>query len=115
MINLSSIDILTKKTLHGTVKISGSKNASIPILCSTLLVKGKVLLKKLPYISDIENVLKILKYLGCRVKRKRNSVLIDTKNSKYKSLDIDMVKRIRGSYYFIPIFLNYRFGGNYNG
>lgn len=103
---MSSIDILTKKTLHGTVKISGSKNASIPILCSTLLVKGKVLLKKLPYISDIENVLKILKYLGCRVKRKRNSVLIDTKNSKYKSLDIDMVKRIRGSYYFIPIFLN---------
>lgn len=99
---------IVKKTvnLKGTVKVSGSKNASIPIICTSIIHKDKITLKNIPRISDVFLIIKILKYLSCKVRFRRNTLTIDSKKIKYKPLSIDECRRLRGSYYLIGPMLN---------
>ncbi|MCM1131708.1 MAG: UDP-N-acetylglucosamine 1-carboxyvinyltransferase [Roseburia sp.] len=91
--------------IKGSVICSGSKNAAIPILCASLLSKGKVMLRNVPRISDIMDICQILRYLDCKVIFKGHTLLIDNTNLKYKPLFLDECKKMRGSYYFIGVFL----------
>jgi len=107
VISLNSIQI-SKRRLNGTVHISGSKNAAIPIICASLLT-SKIKLYNVPNILDIKRLLNILSYLGSKIKRTRKWVYLDNKNVVYKPLIIEECSLIRGSYYLIPIML-YLFG-----
>lgn len=91
--------------LSGRVKISGSKNAAIPLICASLLAKGKVLLRNVPRISDVDNLIRILKQLDCDIKFKGHTMLINNTNLKYKPLLFPECQKIRGSYYLVGIFL----------
>ena len=55
------------KKLQGTVHISGSKNAALPILVATLLTDEKCILHRVPNLRDVRTTLKILQYLGKQV------------------------------------------------
>tara|TARA_B100000029_G_scaffold403468_1_gene403260 strand:- start:1182 stop:2444 length:1263 start_codon:yes stop_codon:yes gene_type:complete len=71
--------------IKGEVKISGSKNASLPILASTLLFDKPVEINNLPKVKDIETMLALLKSLGSRViisKNKRSVKIINDKKNK---------------------------------
>ena len=57
------------KKLEGEVKISGSKNASLPIIASSILNSDITKLYNVPNIHDTQITLKILKLLGCKVKK----------------------------------------------
>ena len=57
------------KKLEGSVKISGSKNAALPIIAATILNAGTTKLYNIPNIHDTQVTLKILKYLGCMVNK----------------------------------------------
>ena len=92
--------------LRGTVTISGSKNAVIPIICASLLAKGKVLLRNVPRISDVFDLCKILEAVECRIVFKSHTMLIDNTSLKYKPLLLEECSRIRGSYYLIGVFLS---------
>src|SRR6266481_289997 len=85
------------KELSGTVRICGSKNASLPIICATLLASGKSVLKNVPDIFDVKNLLEILKDLGADVSFEKHAVIIDT--SKVNSFEPkeELVKKLRGS------------------
>lgn len=91
--------------IKGSVICSGAKNAAIPILCASLLSKGKVMLRNVPRISDIMDICQILRYLDCKVIFKSHTLLIDNTNLKYKPLFLEECKKLRGSYYFIGVFL----------
>lgn len=91
--------------IKGHVACSGAKNASIPLLCASLLAKGKVLLRNVPRIRDVLDICSILKHLDCKVVFKGHTMLIDNTNLKYKPLLFEECQRIRGSYYFIGVFL----------
>tara|TARA_B100000700_G_C14793878_1_gene737233 strand:+ start:651 stop:890 length:240 start_codon:yes stop_codon:yes gene_type:complete len=67
--------------VNGEVKISGSKNASLPILASTLLFDKTVEIKNLPNVKDIDTMLKLLESFGLKVFRnkRKNSVKIEKK------------------------------------
>jgi UDP-N-acetylglucosamine 1-carboxyvinyltransferase len=56
--------------LSGTIKVSGSKNASLPILAATLLADGKSILKNVPDLSDMRTMIKILRELGVDVEKR---------------------------------------------
>ncbi len=99
------IQVLGGSYIKGTVQCSGAKNAAIPLICASLLAKGKVLLRNVPRISDVFDICQILRYLDCRVIFKGHTMLIDNVNLKYKPLFFDECRRIRGSYYFIGVFL----------
>ena len=55
-----------KKELSGRIKISGSKNATLPILAATILAQ-KAKLKNIPLVKDIFTMIELLKFIGLKV------------------------------------------------
>ena len=66
---MSKFIIQGGKKLEGEVKISGSKNAALPIIAATVLNGGKTTLYNVPNIHDVQKMLEILELLGCRIKK----------------------------------------------
>ena len=73
---MQKLEVFGAKKLKGQIKISGSKNASLPILAATLLSNKKIFLKNLPKVLDIETMLDLLESLGSKVKIKKNQTII---------------------------------------
>ena len=65
---MQKLIIKGKKGLTGTVKISGSKNATLPILASTILSNNKITIKNVPFVKDVITMSELLKYLGSDIK-----------------------------------------------
>ena len=87
------------KPLHGTVTISGAKNAAVAILPATLLVKGVCKIENVPNISDVRLLLEILTTMGALVRRlSPNTLEIDCTHVTDSVAPIDLVRRIRASY-----------------
>lgn len=85
------------KILQGTVTISGSKNAALPIICATLLTKEKVTLHNVPFIQDVRNMLLILEELGAKVKQRKNTVEIDCSSVATHKVTSETACKIRAS------------------
>ena len=68
--------------VRGTIYLSGSKNASLPILAASILFDEPVEIKNLPKVKDIETMLDLIKSLGFSIKKNKikNSVIIKKKN-----------------------------------
>lgn len=94
---MSSYIINGGKPLRGEIKISGSKNASLPILAGSILNKGITKLYNVPEIEDVKITLKILEYLNCKVKREKNKVIINSKNMKSKPIPEELMRKLRSS------------------
>lgn len=85
------------KKLEGIVKISGSKNASLPIIAATILNAGKTTLYNVPKIHDTQMMFEILKELGGKVEKKNNKIIIDTsKINKYEIPEM-LMRQMRSS------------------
>ena len=85
--------------LKGKVLISGSKNAALPILASTLLFDKSVTIKNLPRVKDIDTMLSLLKSLGSKItlsKDKKTAKIQNKKNMKTFA-SYSLVKTMRGS------------------
>lgn len=85
------------KKLEGEVKISGSKNAALPILAATLLTDQPCVLKNVPDIEDIHTMLTILRSLGSDAEFKNHTVRIQTKNIKQENIDHKLGCKMRAS------------------
>ena len=75
---MDKLEVFGARKLKGQIKISGSKNAALPILASTILSNKKIYLTNLPRVKDIETMIKLLESLGSKVKylKKNNSISI---------------------------------------
>lgn len=83
--------------LKGEVSISGSKNASLPILAATVL-SGKISkLYNIPDIEDVRTTLKILEKIGCKVKKDNNKLIIDSRNVNKSIIPDELMRRLRSS------------------
>ena len=92
--------------LEGEVEISGGKNAIVAILPATVMVRGKCVIENVPQISDVANILEILRYMGASVKHIDSKTLeIDCENIKKCDIPYDLARRLRASYYFISAML----------
>jgi UDP-N-acetylglucosamine 1-carboxyvinyltransferase len=83
--------------LQGEVTVSGSKNATLPILAATLLTEEKSTLHNVPDISDVHSFLAIMESLGAKTSFKDNTVEIDPSNLKQATLDNELIKKMRAS------------------
>lgn len=63
--------------LSGRVRVSGSKNAILPILAASILCNGVITIKDCPHIIDVQNMIEILKILGCKIEWYSNLLWID--------------------------------------
>ena len=85
--------------VKGKVSISGSKNASLPILAATLLFDKPVIIKNLPRVRDIKTMLNLLKSLGSRIvlSKDKKTVKIINKKKMKTFASYSLVKTMRGS------------------
>ncbi len=87
------------KKLQGSVEISGSKNAALPILVATLLTDETCVLHRVPNLRDVRTTLKILEYLGKKVEYKNNTVTITANGPLKNNLPYELVKQMRASFW----------------
>ena len=94
----------------GSVKISGAKNAALPLIAASILAKNEVRLTNLPSVADIKTLIKILTMLGAEsVESSANEATIDTKNIINLKVIYDMVRKMRASILLLGPLLS-RFG-----
>ncbi len=92
--------------LEGEVEISGGKNAVVAILPATVMVRGKCVVENVPNISDVENILEILRYMGASVKKPDAKTLeIDCTDVTPCDVPYELTHRLRASYYFLGALL----------
>ena len=92
---MQKLEVFGAKRLKGQIKISGSKNASLPILAATLLSKKKLLLKNLPRVKDIETMVSLLQSLGSKIKFNQNNLVIDNIKQTKSFASYSLVKTMR--------------------
>ena len=84
-------------TLSGDVKISGAKNAALPILFATLLSEGDVQLKNVPILKDISTTLELLQELGATATQTKHAVHVNAKDVKNYTASYQLVQSMRAS------------------
>ena len=77
---MEKLEVFGGASLKGQIRISGSKNASLPILAATLLSDKKISLTNIPKVKDIETMILLLKSLGSIVESNKKIIII--KNNK---------------------------------
>jgi len=92
---MQRLEVFGANKLKGLIKISGSKNASLPILAATLLSNKTICLKNLPKVKDIETMINLLKSLGSKVKFDQKNLIINNLNQKKKFASYNLVKTMR--------------------
>jgi UDP-N-acetylglucosamine 1-carboxyvinyltransferase len=85
------------RRLEGTVRISGSKNAALPILISSLLTDGVNTYSNVPRLKDIDSTLLLLSQLGARVEADGPVVRIDARGLSRHEAPYDLVRKMRAS------------------
>ncbi len=92
---MQKLEVFGAKRLKGQIKISGSKNASLPILAASLLAKDKVSLKNLPKVKDIETMINLLQSLGSKIKFLNKNLIINNLNQNKIFASYNLVKTMR--------------------
>jgi len=94
---MDTIIIRGGRPLHGTVRISGAKNAALPILAATLLVSGTHTIRNVPDLRDTRTMLQLLATLGASHRRKGTTVYVDTSGLSGAEAPYELVKTMRAS------------------
>ncbi len=94
---MSSYIIEGGRRLEGEVTVSGSKNASLPIIAATILNPGTTRLYNIPNIHDTQITLEILKYIGCKVKKNHGKIEVNSKNINKKEIPEHLMNQMRST------------------
>lgn len=87
--------------LKGELPIQGAKNSALPILAATLLYGGETVLNNCPNLSDVDAAIKILEYIGCKVERNENTVLINSNDINKYEIPQELMHEMRSSIVFL--------------
>lgn len=96
---MDAIRVRGGRALKGDVKISGAKNAALPILCATLLADGPSLLRNVPALRDIDTTAALLRFLGCDVVINKETSEVRVAGTKLTRIEApyELVKQMRAS------------------
>jgi len=90
------------KRLSGTVSVSGSKNAALPILAATILLHGETTITNVPNLLDVISMIRILRALGLRAEYfEPNTVKVYTNDSIKHVAPYELVTKMRASFFII--------------
>ncbi len=93
------------RRLEGECSVQGSKNAALPILAASLLCPGKVELRRVPRLRDVDAALQILRQLGCRAEQEEDRVYIDASRLSGSAIEPALMERMRSSVFFLGALL----------
>ena len=108
---MQKLEIKGGKKIFGTITISGSKNATLPILASTILTNKKITIKNIPIVKDVETMAELLSTIGSVVKfdKKRKKIEIFNKKSLKTFAPYYLLKTMRAGVLVLgPLLAKYR-------
>jgi len=89
--------ITGKQRLEGSLRVSGAKNASLPLLAATLLAEGTSTLLEIPVLADITHMIEVLEHLGCSVVRQNEALLVNAGALSSCEVDESLMRQMRAS------------------
>ena len=94
---MQKLEIKGGRKISGTIPISGSKNATLPILAATILTSKKVILKNIPFVRDVETMTLLLESIGSSInlKKKEKKIEIINKNDLKTFASYNFLKTMR--------------------
>ena len=95
---MDQIEIIGGNPVSGEIKISGSKNASLPILASSLLTNEPLKLYNIPDLSDVNSMIKLLKSLNVEAEFNNNIIDLSPRKPKENYASYDLVRKMRASF-----------------
>jgi UDP-N-acetylglucosamine 1-carboxyvinyltransferase len=106
---MNYLEIKSNQKLSGEVRVSGAKNAALPLLASTILSSSTVQIKNLPNVVDINTLLKLLEMLGSKFTKDNHTLSLNTTSINETKATYDIVKTMRASILVLGPLLS-RFG-----
>ena len=94
---MQKLKIRGGKALNGSVRISGAKNAALPIISASLLSAEPLALTNVPQLNDIGTMVKLLAQMGVVAERKGESLTLSAANIADKTAPYELVKTMRAS------------------
>lgn len=98
---MGNIIINGGKRLGGELKVQGSKNGSLPILAATVLIDGISVIHNCPCLSDVDAAVRILRHLGCKVKREGDTLTVDSRTITRCNIPEELMREMRSSIVFL--------------
>ena len=92
---MKKLEVFGAAKLKGQIRVSGSKNASLPILAATLLSDKKIFLTNLPKVKDIETMILLLKSLGSSIEGNKKILIINNNKQTKTYAAYSLVKTMR--------------------
>ena len=89
------------RVLRGRMRVPGAKNAILPILAAALLTEHRVELHNCPRLSDVENMMAILRLLGCEAGWEGDTVFVDARNASRYEMPEELAKEMRSSIFLM--------------
>ncbi len=108
---MQKLEIKGGRKISGTILISGSKNATLPILASTILTDKKITIKNIPIVRDVETMAELLESMGSTVKfnKKKKKIEITNKKSLKTFAPYHLLKTMRAGVLVLgPLLAKYR-------
>lgn len=102
---MESYEINGGRRLCGSIKAQGSKNSVLPILAASFLVGGVSVIHNCPRLSDVESTIKVLKHLGCKVKREGDTLTVDSISAEAYEIPEALMREMRSSVIFLGAIL----------
>ena len=87
--------------LYGKVEIQSAKNTVLPLLAASVLTDEQVKIRGVPTIADVENMLRILTELGCKIQRKKEYSVIDSSNAVSHEIPPRLTRELRSSVFML--------------
>ena len=94
---MDKIRIKGNSNLYGAINVSGSKNAALPILVSSLLSHNDLILKNIPKLDDIKSMIKLLQGFGVTCIERNNILTLNANKIDNNVADYDLVRKMRAS------------------
>ena len=91
--------------LHGSVRLQGSKNASLPVLAASIICPMECTLLNVPEILDVEAAAELLRHLGCRAERHADEMYIDSRTLSHCHIPKELMEEMRSSVIFMGALL----------
>ncbi|MBQ8429207.1 MAG: UDP-N-acetylglucosamine 1-carboxyvinyltransferase [Clostridia bacterium] len=87
--------------LYGKLSAQSAKNTVLPLLAASVLTDEQVKIHNVPTINDVENMIRILGEVGCKIRRQKDSLLIDSSDAASHEIPTRLTKELRSSVFML--------------
>ena len=87
--------------LYGQLTAQSAKNSVLPLLAASVLTDEQVKIHNVPVINDVENMIRILGEVGCKIKRQKDVLFIDSSNAVSHEIPTRLTKELRSSVFML--------------